>query len=101
MGQRISLHKLLVDLLGSDNVYFQPPPDFKMKYPCIVYRLDKIHSASADNTVYKTENRYQLTVIDADPDGGIKFDVSLLPRCIHDRSFNTSNLNHNVFTLIF
>lgn len=101
MALRMSLHRLLVELLGSDNVYFQPPPEFKMKYPCIVYHLDKIHSAPADNTVYKTDNRYLLTVIDPDPDGGIKFDVSLLPRCIHDRHFNTSNLNHDVFSIIF
>lgn len=101
MAPRIQLQKLLSNLLGSDNVYFQPPPEFKMEYPCIVYHVDRIHSRSADNAVYRIENRYTLTVIDPNPDSDIPQKVALLPRCLHDRHFNTSNLNHDVFNIIF
>jgi len=101
MGLRLALQKILVDTLGNNNVYFQPPQDFKMKYPCIVYHISKIHSSSADNTVYKTENKYELTIIDDNPDSAIKFDIAQLPRCAHDRSFVTSGLYHDVFNIIF
>jgi hypothetical protein len=101
MGQRLALQKILVETLGSSSVYFQPPQDFKIKIPCIVYHISKIHSAAADNTVYKTENRYELTVIDDNPDSLIKFDIAKLPRCTHDRNFVTSGLYHDVFNIIF
>ncbi len=39
----------LVSLLGSDNVYFQPPPTVKMQYPCIVYKRDYLNTEFADN----------------------------------------------------
>lgn len=101
MAKRMLLQSQLSSLLGSDNVYFQPPPDFKMQYPCIVYQLEKIHSRVADNTIYGTERQYMLTVIDKDPDSTIPQKVAELPRCFHDRHFTTSNLNHDVFSIIF
>ena len=30
------LGKALIELLGSNNVYFQPPESIKIDYPCIV-----------------------------------------------------------------
>lgn len=101
MGQRIDLHNLLRGLLGSDKVYFQPPPDFRMEYPCILYNLERIHIGSADNRTYRTEKQYLLTVIDSNPDSLIPQKVAELPRCSYDRHFKTSNLIHDVFTIIF
>lgn len=99
MGRRMSLHKILTDI--TENVYFSPPPEFKMDYPCIVYQRARIHSRSADNIIYGTQKEYQLTVIDRDPDSSIVDEVSELPRCLYDRHFVTSNLNHDVFSIIF
>jgi hypothetical protein len=99
MGQRIQLQKLLSDI--TQNVYFQPPPEFKMQYPCIVYHVDRFHIRSADNTTYKTERQYMITVITQDPDSDIPEKVAKLPRSMYDRHFNTSNLNHDVFSIIF
>ena len=37
MANRLDLQALLEDLLGSRNVYYQPPESVKMNYPAIVY----------------------------------------------------------------
>lgn len=101
MAQRLELQALLVDLLGSTNVYFQPPPSLIMKYPCIVYKRDDRSIAHANNSPYKHRLRYQITVIDRDPDSNIHNLVAELPLCKYDRSFVADNLYHDVFNLFF
>lgn len=101
MGQRLQLQAKLVEILGSNNVYFQPPPDFKLQYPCIVYKRSNIRSLFGDNIPYKLEKQYTLTVIYSDPDSIIPDKVSQLPKCINDRNFVSDNLNHDVFIILF
>lgn len=101
MGNRLALHNILVSLLGTTNVYFQPPPNYQMNYPCIVYSRSRIHTTFADNASYKHEKQYTLTVIDEDPDSLIPDQIALLPRCSFDRAFKADQLNHDVFTLIY
>ena len=40
MSKRVDLGNKLKEILGSNNVYFQPPDNLKMVYPCIRYRLE-------------------------------------------------------------
>lgn len=99
--RRIQLHQMLVDILGSKNVYFQPPENIKLKYPCIIYKLDNINSNYADNIPYLHKRRYSITVIDRDPDTILKEKISDLKACAFERSFISSNLYHYVFNLFF
>lgn len=101
MGTRIQLQSLLETLLESRNVYFQPPPSVKMKYPCIVYSLSDIDTKFADNNPYSNSRRYQLTAIDPNPDSTIPDKLALLPMCIFDRSYTADNLNHYVFNIYY
>lgn len=101
MERRPNLQTVLEELLGSRNVYFQPPESVKLKYPAIVYSRKKIDNKHADNTVYQQLFSYELTVIDKDPDSEIVKKVSMLPTCTHDRYFASDNLNHDVFTLYY
>ena len=101
MAPRLELQTILKDLLGSNNVYFQPPPSIKMVYPAIVYNRDQINIDHAGNKPYRHEKRYQITVIDANPDSEIPMKVAGLPKCSFDRFFTADNLNHNVFNLYF
>lgn len=101
MGTRLELQAVLVDLLGSGNVYFQPPPSIQMKYPAIVYKRDHIDTKFADNVSYSNKKRYQVQVIDEDPDSDIPDKVKELSLCSYDRSFTADNLNHDVFNLFF
>lgn len=101
MGSRIELQTLLENLLGSSNVYFQPPPGFQLAYPCIIYSRNNIDTAYADNSPYTLTKQYRVTVIDADPDSSIPETVAALPRASFDRAFKSGELNHDVFTIYF
>lgn len=101
MAQRLELQELLVDILDSDSVYYQPPANVQMQYPCIVYNREKIVPTWAENKPYSLNNQYLVTVIDRDPDSEIPDEIAKLPLCIHDRFFIADNLNHNVFKLFF
>jgi hypothetical protein len=101
MARRLELQELLEDLLGSSNVYFQPPPNVQMAYPCVVYHLDNISSQHAGDRPYVQDDRYQLTIIHEDPDNDIREKVAALPRCLFLRFFTANKLNHYVFILYF
>lgn len=101
MAPRLELQGLLVEILESPNVYFQPPPDIKMEYPCIVYNLDSDITNHADNEVYIHSWAYQVTVIDRDPDSDIPEKILGLKWCRFDRSFQADNLNHFTFNIFF
>ena len=72
-----------------------------MQYPAIVYQRDTGESRHANNVPYSYEKRYQVTVIDRNPDSLIPDKVAMLPLCSHDREFVADGLNHDVFTLYF
>lgn len=101
MVRRYQLQAILEDILGSTNVYFQPPATTAMKYPCIVYEREYINTDFADNRPYSHRDRYQVTVIDRKPDSTIVDRVKMLPMCTFNRYFASDNLNHNVFTMYF
>ena len=101
MNNRIKLHELLCEALGSRQVYFQPPESVKMKYPAIVYSRNRIDNEYADDGVYIQSPSYSVTVIDKNPDSEIVENISLLPRCRFDRHYISDNLNHDVFTIYY
>lgn len=98
---RENLQKILEEILGSRNVYYQPPESIKLNYPAIVYSRERIDNSFADDKVWKQDCSYQITVIDKDPDSEIVNKVSQIPMCRHDRHFTSDNLNHDVFTLYY
>lgn len=99
MGKRLDLQKELENLLGSRNVYFQPPESIKINYPAIVYSREDIGNTFADDLVYMQKHIYRITVIDANPDSEIVYKVSKLPMCRFNRHFKSDNLNHDVFII--
>ena len=99
MGSRLDLQNLLEFVLGSRNVYYQPPESVKIKYPAIIYRRNDIDNNFADDIVYMQNHTYQIIVIDADPDSEIVDRVSRLPMCRYDRHYTSDNLNHDIFIL--
>lgn len=101
MNNRLRLHELLCKILGSRQVYFQPPESVRMKYPAIVYSRNRIDNGHADDDVYMQSPSYSVTVIDKNPDSEIVENISLLPRCRFDRHYISDNLNHDVFTIYY
>jgi len=101
--KRLTLHSKLIEILGSENVYFQPPESVKMKYPCIRYVKQRPLVEHADNMKYFKKDRYELTVIDPDPDTDIpdRLVESLEPYCSIDRYYTADNLNHCALELYY
>ena len=101
MPRRLELQTRLERLLESDYVYFQPPANVEMEYPCIVYRRNSVKTKFANDFPYVAEVRYQVTVIDPDPDSLIPGKIAALPKCSFDRHYTVDNLNHDVYNLYF
>lgn len=99
---RLELQTLLESVVGDDvTVYFQPPPDITMTYPCVRYERDSAETQFAGNRPYRYEKRYMVTVIDRDSDSPIPDKIAALPMCTFDRWYAVDNLNHDVFNLYF
>lgn len=100
MGRQ-QLQAALEYIVGSGKVYFQPPPNIKMVYPCITYKLTNQDLKRANNNVYLQKKQYAVTVIDADPDSVIPDKVSVLPLASFATRFIANNLNHTVYNLYY
>jgi hypothetical protein len=99
MGQRLQLHQLLESF--TPNVYFQPPTNVKLEYPCIVYKRDFADTKFADDVPYNHTKRYQITIIDQDPDSDIPDQVAAMPMSLFNRFYTAENLNHDVYSVFF
>lgn len=93
------LQVVLQELLGSTNVYFQPPPNVLIKYPAIIYNLKNIETVFAANASYKHNRVYQVTLVDSDPNSIFVEELLKLPMCVFSNRFAKSNLTHTVFNL--
>lgn len=101
MATRQQLQSKLEELLGSRNVYYQPPESVKMEYPAIRYSKTNIRSRFANNSPYSKTNCYELIVIDRKPDNPVIDKLLELPYCVFDRHYTADNLNHDVLILYF
>lgn len=101
MGQRLQLQTLLEEILGSGNVYFQPPASLRMSYPAIVYNRDLELSQHAGNSPYHRRKRYIVTYIDANPDSEIPDKLTNLSMSTFVRHFTADQLNHDIINLYF
>lgn len=99
--RRLELHERLCEILGSRNVYFQPPSNKRMEYPCIIYKRSGLNTIKADNMSYNTKVQYTVTIIDYDPDNIIGNRVAQMLHCGYDRHYVKDNLNHDVYRLYY
>lgn len=99
MAPRLDLHALLKTI--TPNVYFQPPPNTTLKYPCIIYNRSDIRTEHANNRPYSQMKRYEVTVMDRDPDSSLPDQVGALPSCVFDRHYTAKDLHHDVYRLFF
>ena len=99
MDSRIKLQEYLTTI--TPNVYFQPPSNLNISYPCIVYSRKAIEKWRANNSHYKFNNSYTVTVIDRNPDSPIASAINNMKHCEFDRQFVTDGLSHISFTLYY
>lgn len=99
MRDRIELDNKFREILGSSNVYFQPPESIKMQYPCIRYELDRFNSIYANDNCYNLDELIIGTYISKNPDDETIKTILNMPKCRFDRFYTFENLNHWVFLI--
>lgn len=101
-SDRLKLDQEFREILGTGNVYFQPPSSEKMRYDCIRYERSYIKSTYANNAVYSLKDRYTVTLMYRDPDSDLPYKLLKHFKFIsHDTHFTKDNLHHDVFTLYY
>lgn len=102
MAERLTLHEELCEVLGSRNVYYQPPESVKMNYDAIRYKSGGKDIKRANNSLYRTTNRYEGVVITRDPDTDIPDRLLAHFQMISlGTPYTADNLNHYPFTLYY
>jgi hypothetical protein len=97
------LRGILGSILGQEpeavNVYFQPPGGHTLKFPCIIYALDKLNTSRADNLNYKITPTYEIKVIVADPDTPIPQRLMEdIPTCRFHRTYTENGMHHYILS---
>ena len=101
MDRRLALHEKLVEILGSENVYYQPLPSIKLSYPCIIYERNPGDPMYADNQKYIKANRFQVTLIARHPEDPT---TTKLEDLLFSRQMTrqvTDNLYHDIFDVYY
>ena len=102
MNRRIELQSKLESILGTNQVYFQPPASVKILYPCFVYRIGSGDAKYANNMAYSYVNSYDVLYITKRPDLDMIDQVLReLPMCRLNNTYCSEGLNHYAFTLYF
>ena len=100
MASRIELHTELKRFLN--NVYFQPPSNITMTYPCIVYNKTGKSRQSANDGVYFINQEYQIMVIDKNPDSDVADRIEKhFQHCVISQYYTVDNLNHTTLNLFY
>lgn len=102
MDRRLNLQKLLEEVPKVRKVYFQPPENLKMEYPCIRYYRVRPSTDKADDMTYRFTQCYELIVIDSDPDSQIaRYIVENFQMAEMNTTYASNNLYHTSITLYF
>lgn len=99
MATREDLQAKLEELLGSRNVYYNPPSNLTMKYDCIRYSLGGNQSRNANDKKYSMMKRYELIVISRESDPAVVDKLLELPYSSFGTAYKADNLNHYSITL--
>jgi hypothetical protein len=100
MATRLDLH---AELRGfAPNVYYQPPSNIQMMYPCIVYNKTIRMRHFANDVIYLSQQEYQITVIDKDPESTVADSIeSAFQHCSINQYFTVDNLHHTTLNLYY
>ena len=100
MIAREDLQKMLEEILGSKNVYFQAPPNTGMKYPAIVYSFERFKRRNADNQPYILTGQWQITHMYKSIKNDLKeMFIFEIPCCAFDRRMITDGIYHDYYSI--
>lgn len=88
--------------LGIPNVYFQPPENEVLKFPCIIYTLTGVDTDRADNMPYLIHGAYSLIYVDKNPDSPMIFEIlKRFENIRYERQYKANNRYHNAYNLYY
>lgn len=100
MTKRLELHQELLQFLP--HVYFQPPSDIRMTFPCIAYTKSSIDIKYANNKIYKMAQEYQITLMEADPDSTLADRIlEHFQYSAPGSNFVSDGLNHTIIKIYY
>ena len=105
----------LRELLGTDEVYFQPSAEAGsdeydenyiytgMRYPCFVLKRTTAYQPKANDRNYLFRPGYEVSYINPDePDPWmLERIMRRFPHCHYNRHYVSDNLHHDVFTIYY
>lgn len=87
---------------GSPAIFFQPPENIKLRYPCIIYELSAMNNLNANDKRYIGWKEYDFVIIDTDPDSKISEKMlDHFSKCRYIRRYMADNLVHDVVGLFY
>lgn len=89
------------ELLGSRNVYYQPPTNLRMNYDAIRFELSTIDTRFANDKRYAMMNCYDVILITRLPDPEILYKILELPYTSLGRMYKADNLYHYPITIYY
>lgn len=96
------LYDVLEEIMRPYKVYYQPPENLKISYPCIVFENSNALTQYADNKPYTATKRYSVTLMSKTADNDLYKDkLLMLPMCTFDREFKTDGVVNTVFNMYF
>lgn len=101
MHTREELSEVFHEILGSDNAYFQPPANVRMRYPAIRYAISNRPTNPADNRNFIKRTMYEGVVIDPNPDSAIIDKILEIPGSSFSNRAVVDNLYHDYFTIYY
>ena len=100
MGARLELHAELLKFVP--NVSFQPPSGMRLIYPCIIYTKSSKSNEHANDDIYLSNQEYQLTVIDTNPDSKLADRIeAYFDHAKITQYYTVDNLNHTTLNLYY
>lgn len=101
MSSRQKLQKEFETLLGSRNVYYQPPNNIVMQYDAIRYSSTTPKVIHANNMKYLKLKCYDGIVISKKPDPEVVEKIMDLPYTSFGSPYVADNLYHYPFTIYY
>lgn len=101
MERRLKLQSKLEELLGSRNVYFQPPSTVNMQYDAIRYSEGVPDDRFANDKRYSSMSCYDVIVISRLPNPDVVKKILELPYTSKGKPYTADNLNHYPIKLYY
>lgn len=93
----------LAELVNTGKVYFQPPANVHLEYPCFVLHRNEAYQPKADDFNYLYRPSYKVSYINRDePDPDVIQQVlERFPHCHYTGHTVVDNLHHDYFTIFY